>query len=146
MKSITMLWLIVMMLQSYTILDKKEIFILDNLTYCNAVSYKYNIPDGVVLAIAAHESGWGTSKAYANNCNPLGLRNNKDKAITFKSKAHCYEYFGKMITTKQRYNEMLCPMNYRSYIVTLAECGYNTEDPQWAGKVIAIYLQLNKNL
>lgn len=57
----------------------------------------------VMLAIASTESGYGKSYSAKNKNNFFGIMKNRKETKDFNSPKECFEYWVKMLSTKDRY-------------------------------------------
>ena len=74
-------------------LDHKQQFFNMHDMEARAIEKMYAVPYHTMMAIAALESGWGTSKIYKEKCNPFGLRNSDGTYKKFNSYADAFVFF-----------------------------------------------------
>jgi flagellum-specific peptidoglycan hydrolase FlgJ len=100
------------------------------------VMKSYGIPASLVLGIALHESGAGTSKLSQNKHNHFGIkgrvRSSKTKSgyVTtyrkFESDEAAYLFFGEMISKKKYYEPLKDNMDYMEWLKTMKAARYAT--------------------
>ena len=83
----------------------------------NSCQDVYGVPWQFSLAVAIHESGWGTSEIYRRHGNPFGIHL-RGKPVRFGSLASAWEAFGERFAVE--------PM-YRNAVAVYREQGLSTE-------------------
>ena len=90
---------------------------------------KYGVNALFTLALAAHESGWGSSSLARNRNNLFGIcafDSNVDAASSFGTKSECIDYFGRLIS-KEYF------AHGRTNLWSINEI--YASDPSWASQV-----------
>lgn len=98
------------------------------------VSVKYHIPASLVLGIAMHESGAGTSKLCRIKHNHFGVKgrvkSSKTKSgytttyLKFETDEAAYLHFGQMLAGKKYYNRLKGNMDYMKWLKAMKASGY----------------------
>lgn len=105
----------------------------------------HGVPASIILGIAMHESGNGTSKIARYLNNHFGIKGNNDsKAIKsaykgYNSVEESYEDFIRILERRSRFDflfEHSTPYDYRTWILAIQKGGY-AESPGWGSKVLA---------
>lgn len=105
----------------------------------------HGVPASIILGIAMHESGNGTSKIarYLNNHFGIKGRNNstaiKSAYKGYGSVEDCYADFIRILQNRSRFNflfEHTTPYDYRTWVLAIQRGGY-AESPTWGSKVLA---------
>ena len=106
-----------------------------------AISNKYKLPQGLLIAMACLESGYGESSICKEKNNFLGIKstkkvNSKRPYRTFKTRLECFDYWGKILT-RPCYKELpMTSLNICLYL--LDSCGYHQSD-NYSNKIRWIY-------
>lgn len=116
------------------------------------VKNTYGIPASVVLGIALHESGAGTSKLCRVNHNHFGVKGRvkspKTKSgykigyRTFDTDEAAYLHFGEMISRKKYYTELKNSMDYMTWLKAMKRAKYATSS-HWIPRVANIIKKYN---
>jgi uncharacterized FlgJ-related protein len=121
-------------------------FVNEYKAIANFVESMYDVPAEITLAVAALESGWGTSKAARINNNLFGIVNGRKK---FDTKEDCFLYFGRLLSGNtgnayltKRYKPMKNCKHWREWAIGLYTCGYNPYE-WYPGKVVRVVLSLD---
>ena len=146
MKKLIVLTIAILCFLQLSAQEHKNVFFNMHDMEARYIEKTYGVPYYISMAVAALETGWGTSKLYREKNNPFGLRNADGTYKKFDSVLEGWIYFGKLVSSAKRYAPLKHCTNYRDYAITLAKCGYNTERPEWAGEVIRIILANKKRL
>ena len=120
-----------------------------------AVSYmeKHGCPASIILAIAMHESAYGTSRVASYLNNHFGIKgpnNSKEIKSAYKgydSVAESYADFIDLLKRRKstrRLFEQYEPHEYEKWVKGIARSGY-AHSPSWSSKVIAIIRKYNLN-
>lgn len=105
----------------------------------------HGVPASIILGIAMHESGNGTSKIarYLNNHFGIKGRNNskviKSAYKGYSSVEESYADFIRILEKRSRFDflfEHSTPYDYRTWILAIEKGGY-AESPTWARRVLA---------
>lgn len=105
----------------------------------------HGVPASIILGIAMHESGNGTSKIARYLNNHFGIKGpNNSKVIKsaykgYSSVEDCYADFIRLLQKRSRFDflfEHTTPYDYRTWVLAIQKGGY-AESPAWAGKVLA---------
>ena len=128
--------------------DHVSIFINSVWDDADSIARKYNLPQGLLISMAALESGWGRSKICKEKNNYLGIKstkkvNGKRPYRTFKTRLECFDYWGKILT-RPCYQEL--PMTSLNICLYLLEsCGYHQSE-NYSNKIRWIYKRYKLNL
>jgi len=102
---------------------------------------KYDIPASLVLGVAMHESGAGTSKLCRVNHNHFGVKTRVKtqsgyvtKYRTFESDEAAYQHFGEMISKKKYYLTLKGNMDYMKWLKAMKSARYATSST-WISQV-----------
>jgi flagellum-specific peptidoglycan hydrolase FlgJ len=108
------------------------------------VSDKYKIPASLVLGLAMHESGAGTSKLCLVSHNHFGIKGRIKSSKTKSGYAYAYRkfdtdeaaylYFGEMISKKKYYPGLKGNMDYMKWLRTMKAAHYATSS-KWVSQV-----------
>ena len=105
----------------------------------------HGVPASIILGIAMHESGNGTSKIarYLNNHFGIKGRNNSTEIKSaykgYNSVEECYADFIRILEKRSRFDflfEHSTPYDYRTWVLAIQKGGY-AESPTWGSKVLA---------
>lgn len=105
----------------------------------------HGVPASIILGIAMHESGNGTSKIarYLNNHFGIKGRNNstdiKSSYKGYSSVEECYADFIRILEKRSRFDflfEHTTPYDYRTWVLAIQKGGY-AASPSWGSKVLA---------
>lgn len=105
----------------------------------------YGIPVAVILGIAIHESGSGTSKHAKLLNNHFGIKGKnkllKEKGIRSAYKQYdnveeCYEHFCKIIKKKKFYHKLKDNNDYTLWIDAISKAGYSVIPEIWKQRVL----------
>ena len=130
----------------------KEDFINTMLPYAQVAAERLGTDPYMIIAQAAHETGWGR---HAPNNNYFGIKgkggtfttteyvNGKPVTITdsfrgYKDMEDSVNGYADFILNNKRYADAIGLTDARKYIDTIAGAGYAT-DPEYANRVYAIY-------
>lgn len=100
-------------------------------SYLDAES-KYGVNAVVLIAIHAHESGWGNSSLARSNNNLGGIKNRSGGWASFTSKADCIDYSARLLGENYLTPGGLFHNGTDLYSVNIKYC----ETKDWAGKVV----------
>jgi len=105
---------------------------------------KYEIPASLVLGIAMHESGCGTSKLCLVNHNHFGIKGRVKSSKTKSGYAYAYRefdtdeaaylYFGEIISHKKYYSRLKGNMDYLKWLKAMKAANY-AASPKWISRV-----------
>lgn len=118
-----------------------------------AVHYmeEYGCPASIILAIALHESAYGTSRVARHLNNHFGIKGPNDSKIirsAYKGYASVEESYADFIDFLQRRKsteqlfERYQPHEYREWVQGIAQSGY-AHSPSWSAKIINIIRKYN---
>ncbi len=101
------------------------------------------VPASIILGVAMHESGSGTSKLARHLNNHFGIKGkNKSKKIRsaykgYESVADSYKDFAGIITRKRFFNKLKnnSSSSYITWVKSIQKSGY-AKDPAWATRVL----------
>jgi LysM repeat protein len=105
----------------------------------------HGVPASIILGIAMHESGNGTSKIarYLNNHFGIKGRNSSNEIKSaykgYSSVEESYTDFINILQKRSRFDflfEHSTPYDYRTWVLAIQKSGY-AQSPAWAGKVLA---------
>lgn len=130
----------------------KEDFISTMLPYAQVAAERLGVDPYIIVAQAAHETGWGK---HAPNNNYFGIKgkggtfttteyvNGKPVTITDSFKGYrdmkdSVNGYADFILNNKRYGNAIGLNDARAYIDAIAEAGYAT-DPNYANRVYGIY-------
>ena len=115
--------------------DKKSKFF--NLVWDDAktVCDKTGLPMYLLLAQAALESGWGTSRFAKEQNNYLGIKYNH-KYATFKTRLECFEAWSRVL--QQSCYKELKVATLNGWLYQLDHCGYHQSE-NYSNKIRSIY-------
>jgi flagellum-specific peptidoglycan hydrolase FlgJ len=106
----------------------------------------YGIPVPVILGIAIHESGSGTSRNAKLLNNHFGIKgkNNllKEKGIRsayrqYDNVEECYEHFCKVIKKKSFYRTLKGTRDHTAWINAISKAGYSVIPEIWKERVLS---------
>lgn len=106
----------------------------------------YGIPVPVILGIAIHESGSGTSRHAKLLNNHFGIKgkNNllKEKGIKsayrqYDNVEECYEHFCKVIKKKSFYKTLKGNKDHTLWITAISKAGYSVIPEIWKERVLS---------
>lgn len=125
-----------------------------------SVAKKWGIPASVLLAQAAHESGWGRHvkdnaffgiKGKSPTGNSVTFKTSEyvegkktslnDSFIAYKNFEEAADDYGRFLTSNARYKRCFSTTNAEQFVRELASAGYAT-DPRYAEKILNT---INKN-
>ncbi len=120
-----------------------------------AVHYmeEYGCPASIILAIAMHESAYGTSRVARHLNNHFGIKGPNDSKVirsAYKGYASVEESYADFIDFLQRRKsteqlfEQCQPYEYQKWVQGIASSGY-AHSPSWSSKVIGIIRKYNLN-
>ena len=120
-----------------------------------AIQYmeKYGCPASIILAIALHESAYGTSRVARHLNNHFGIKGpNNSKVIRsaykgYDSIAESYADFVGLLKRRKRTQQLFDqyqPHEYEKWVRGIARSGY-AHSPSWSSKVISIIRKYNLN-
>lgn len=97
----------------------------------------HNIPASVILAISAHESGYGTSKLSKINKNFFGIKKNANSYRMYENDIESFQDFCNFISVKKYYSFLTSNniIYYKDWIHKIQSGGY-AEDPNWSNKIL----------
>jgi Bax protein len=110
------------------------------------MSEEYGIPVSVILGIAIHESGSGTSRHAKLLNNHFGIKGKnkllKEKGIRSAYKQYddvkdCYKDFCKIIKKKKFYHKLKGNKDYRLWVDAISKAGYSVIPETWKGRVLS---------
>ena len=105
----------------------------------------YGIPVSVILGIAIHESGSGTSRNAKLLNNHFGIKGKnkllKEKGIRSEYRQYdnveeCYEHFCKIIKKKKFYPKLKDNKDYKLWIDAISKAGYSVIPEIWKQRVL----------
>ena len=105
----------------------------------------YGIPAAVILGIAIHESGSGTSQHAKLLNNHFGIKGKnkllKEKGIRsayrqFDNVEEGYEHFCKLIKKKKFYKDLKGNPDYKLWIDAISKAGYSVIPTIWKQRVL----------
>lgn len=126
--------------------------------YAEQASDKYHILPSLMIAHSALESNYGTSKLSFKYNNYFGIKAKvgqphvtlptkeyqngqyitvNAKFAKFQDKQACFDYYAKLLSHSNRYNNVAHQSNYQTAAINLSKDGYAT-DPDLAQKIIKI--------
>ncbi len=146
MRILTLLFLLFSSLSIYA-QSAAEMYIAKFDSLALEVMNSYSMPASLVLGIALHESGAGTSKLCRIKHNHFGtkskVRSSKSKSgyvysyRKFESDEAAYLYFGKMISEKKYYLKLKGDMDYLIWLKAMKAAKYATSS-LWVSQVEGI--------
>ncbi len=105
----------------------------------------YDIPSEVILGVAIHESGAGTSKLAKQFYNHFGIKGSNQNAIKklghrssykeYQSIADSYVHFCEIVSRKKFYSQLKGDSDYKVWVASLRKSGYATAK-DWEPKVL----------
>jgi flagellum-specific peptidoglycan hydrolase FlgJ len=110
------------------------------------LSEEYGIPVAVILGIAIHESGAGTSRHAKLLNNHFGIKGKnkllKEKGIRSSYKQYdevkdCYKDFCKIIKKKKFYKKLKGNKDYTLWIDEISKAGYSVIPKIWKERVLS---------
>ena len=110
------------------------------------LSEEYGIPISVILGIAIHESGAGTSRNAKLLNNHFGIKGKnkllKEKGIRSSYKQYdevkdCYKDFCKIIKKKKFYNNLKGKKDYKLWVDAISKAGYSVIPEIWKGRILS---------
>jgi len=112
---------------------------------CVSIMNTHGIPASIVLGIALHESGAGSSKICKNYNNHFGLKgknvNSKGKKVSsyrkFDSDEESFRYFAEIVSRKKYYPELRGTTDVKKWLHKIKAAGYATS-PTWIHQIEAI--------
>lgn len=105
---------------------------------------KWGIPASIILGVALHESGAGTSRNAKELNNYFGVKgsNNlthrKSSYKAFESAKDAFNSFCSMISRKQYYQKLKGNMNPKKWLAAMNSAGYATIGQEWVDKINSI--------
>src|SRR5690606_31028123 len=114
---------------------------------------EYGCPASIILAIALHESAYGTSRVARHLNNHFGIKGpNNSKVIRsaykgYDSIAESYADFVGLLKRRKRTQQLFDqyqPHEYEKWVRGIARSGY-AHSPSWSSKVISIIRKYNLN-
>lgn len=114
---------------------------------CDSLSVEYGIPSNVILGIAMHESGNGTSKVCRLLNNHFGIagKNNLRKTHNIKSRYKAYEndtqsfvHFCQYVSARKYYQKLKGSTNINRWLFAIGRAGYCSSPKRWSRAVINI--------
>lgn len=105
------------------------------------VSKESGLPMGLLISMAALESGWGRSKVCKEKNNYLGIKY-KGQYRTFKSRLECFRKWSKVLC-QSCYKEIPAD-SINLWLYALDYCGYHQSDT-YDNKIRSIYYKYKLN-
>lgn len=124
---------------SINVNGQQHSYIETNKEMANALSQKYGIPSGIILAVAFVETGGGTSKlakVYHNHFGIVGKNTiGKSRYRNFSSKEESYEAFCKLLSRKKYYEKLKGNEDTALWVQAIASAGYSTQPKEWMRRI-----------
>lgn len=126
-------------------MSDQETFCLKFWPLAADVGLRYGLNPGTILAVAAQESGCGTSYSARTRRNFFGLKG-KGGWKVFATEAACFEYFGQLLARKYE-PAALVSGNVAAFVQRMAGTRYVSgsaaEKAQWGRNVVAYWQRFN---
>jgi flagellum-specific peptidoglycan hydrolase FlgJ len=114
---------------------------------CDSLSVEYGIPSNVILGIAMHESGNGTSRVCRLIHNHFGIvgKNNLRQTHNIKSRYRAYEndtlsfvHFCQYVSARKYYQNLKGSTNINNWLYAVGRAGYCPRPKLWSTMIINI--------
>jgi flagellum-specific peptidoglycan hydrolase FlgJ len=114
---------------------KASLFLNKHWNDAEEAAKEYNVPLGLLLAQAAFESGWGTSRLATENCNLLGLKKRGNYA-EYENFLECFRHYGR--TLNQPCYKEIPTTSLNLWLYQLDHCKYHS-DKSYSKHIKRIY-------
>lgn len=112
----------------------------------DSLSKTYGIPACVILGVAYHESGGGTSVVAKKLHNHFGIKGDCNYAVSHHKSSYRYyptvedSYIGfcKLVANKKMYAQMKGSTDCKLWLKKIAATGYAADASKWSGHVNSI--------
>jgi len=112
----------------------------------DSLSTAYGIPPCVILGVAYHESGGGTSVLAKKLHNHFGIKGDCNYAVSHHKSSYRYyptvedSYVGfcKLVANKKMYAQMKGSTDCKLWLKKIAATGYAADASKWSGNVNSI--------
>jgi len=112
----------------------------------DSLSVTYGIPSCVILGVAYHESGGGTSILAKKLHNHFGIKGDCNFAVSHHKSSYRYyptiedSYIGfcKLVANKKMYAQMKGTTDCKLWLKKIAATGYAADASSWIAHVIAV--------
>lgn len=130
-----------------TVQAQKQVYIAKYKPLCDSLSIQYGIPSNVILGIAMHESGNGTSKVCRLLNNHFGIVGKNNLRIThnIKSRYKAYDsdtqsflHFCKYVSSKKYYLKLKGNPSIPKWLYAIGRSGYCNRPKLWSRLIINI--------
>lgn len=111
----------------------------------DSLSIVYQIPASVILAVAYHESGGGSSLISRRLNNHFGLKGRvaggdtisiKSSYRYFPTAADSYIFFCDLIAKRKFYSTLKGNEDYKKWVVSISNAGYAASAKRWSTQII----------
>lgn len=119
---------------------------------CDSLSVEYGIPSNVILGIAMHESGNGTSRVCRLIHNHFGIvgKNNLRQTHNIKSRYKAYEndtesflHFCQYVSARKYYQKLKGSTSLNKWLYSIGRAGYCAHPKLWSRMIINILKKSN---
>ena len=113
----------------------------------DSLSQAHGIPACVMLAVAYHESGAGTSQIAKLLNNHFGIKGKNDLMKTHKIKCsykyypsaeESYRGFCRLVTSKKYYEKLKGTDDVKKWVKSIAAAGYAANAERWSNSIIRV--------
>ena len=112
------------------------------------IMLRHQVPASLVLALAIHESGAGTSRLSREQCNHFGLKGKRGtskkkpaspskKHLEFETDEASFQHFAELVTRKKFYDKLKGNPDPVVWLKALKKAGY-AASPHWVPRVSAL--------
>jgi flagellum-specific peptidoglycan hydrolase FlgJ len=114
---------------------------------CDSLSVEYGIPSNVILGIAMHESGNGTSRVCRLIHNHFGIvgKNNLRQTHNIKSRYRAYEndmqsfvHFCQYVSARKYYQKLKGSTSINNWLYAIGRAGYCPRPKLWSTMIMNI--------
>jgi flagellum-specific peptidoglycan hydrolase FlgJ len=119
---------------------------------CDSLSAEFGIPSNVILGIAMHESGNGTSRVCRLIHNHFGIvgKNNLRQTHNIKSRYKAYEndtesflHFCQYVSARKYYQKLKGSTSLNKWLYSIGRAGYCAHPKLWSRMIINILKKSN---
>jgi Bax protein len=139
-------FLLLVCLFVYITANSQSAYVKKYLPLAEELSKEHGIPVSVILGIAIHESGSGTSKHAKLLNNHFGIKGKnkllKEKSIRSAYKQYddvkdCYKDFCKIIKKKKFYKNLKGNKDYTLWVDAISKAGYSVIPETWKQRILS---------
>jgi flagellum-specific peptidoglycan hydrolase FlgJ len=120
----------------------------------DSLSEVHSIPSSIILAVAYHESGGGTSQIAKLLNNHFGIKGKNDLLKTHKIKCsykyypsseESYRGFCRLVTSKKYYEKLKGSDDVKKWVKSIAASGYAANAERWSNSILKVIYKFELN-